>query len=63
MKNVAITILTAAILTSNGASASTFPSDFGEGVTLLIYRPLIDIVSPDGVSPRGLQVPGFGLSR
>ena len=63
MKNLVITILTAAILTTNGAYASTFSSDFGEGVTLLIYRPLIDIVSSDGVSPRGLQVPGFGLSR
>ena len=63
MKNLAIIILTAAMLTNSGASAGTFPVNFGEDTTLLIYMPMIDIVTPDGVSSSGSQVPGFGLSR
>ena len=63
MKNLLITILTAAMLTTSGVSAGTFPTDFGEDTALLIYMPMIDIVTPDGVSSRGSQVPGFGLSR
>ena len=63
MKNLAITILAAAMLTTSGASAGTFPANFGEDTTLLIYMPMVEIVTPDGVSSRGSQVPGFGLSR
>ena len=63
MKNIATTILAAAILATSGASAGTFPTDFGKDTTLLIYLPMIDIVTADGVTSRGLQMPGFGLSR
>jgi hypothetical protein len=63
MKNLAITILTAAILTTSGVSAGTFPANFGEDTALLIYMPMVEIVTPDGVSSRGSQVPGFGFSR
>ena len=63
MKNLVITILTAAILTTSGVSAGTFPANFGEDTALLIYMPMVEIVAPEGVSSRGSQVPGFGLSR
>ena len=63
MKNLVITILTAAMLTTSGASAGTFPANFGEDTALLIYMPMVEIVTPDGVSSHGSQVPSFGLSR
>ena len=63
MKNLVVTILTTAILATSGASAGTFPANFGEDLALLIYMPIIDIVAPDGANSRGSQVPGLGLSR
>ena len=63
MKNLAVTILTTAILATSGALAGSFPANFGEDTALLIYMPMVDIVTPDGVSSRGSQVLGFGLSR
>ena len=63
MKNLAVTILTTAILATSGALAGSFPANFGEDTALLIYMPMVDIVAPDGASSHGLQMPSFGLSR
>ena len=63
MINLVITTVISTILTTSGASAGTFTTHVSENTALLIYMQMADIVTPVGFSSRGLQVPGFDLSR